>query len=40
MLQRPQDYDASQDSFSKPLLWLVEHKLDGEGRTLSRLNDI
>lgn len=32
MLHRPQDYDASLESFSKPLLPLVEYKLDGSGR--------
>lgn len=38
MLHRPQDYDASLESFSKPLLQLVEHKLDGHGR-MTVLND-
>ena len=38
MLHRPQDYDASLESFSKPLLPLVEYKLDGHGR-MSVLND-
>ena len=32
MLHRPQDYDASLESFSKPLLPLVEYKLDAHGR--------
>jgi len=32
MLHRPQDYDASLESFSKPLQALVEYKLDGSGR--------
>ncbi len=38
MLHRPQDYDASLESFSKPLLPLVEYKLDGSGR-MTVLND-
>ena len=38
MLHRPQDYEASLESFSKPLLRLVEYKLDGEGR-MTVLND-
>ncbi len=38
MLHRPQDYDASLESFSKPLLPLVEFKLDGNGR-MAVLND-
>lgn len=38
MLHRPQDYDASLESFSKPLLPLVEYKLDGHGR-MTVLND-
>jgi hypothetical protein len=32
MLHRPQDYDASLESFSKPLLPLVEYELDSHGR--------
>ena len=32
MLHRPQDYDASLESFSKPLLPLIEYKLDFQGR--------
>jgi hypothetical protein len=32
MLHRPQDYDASLESFSKPLLPLVEYELDASGR--------
>lgn len=38
MLHRPQDYDASLESFSKPLLPLVEYKLDDHGR-MTVLND-
>lgn len=38
MLHRPQDYDASLESFSKPLLPLVEYKLDSHGR-MTVLND-
>ena len=38
MLHRPRDYDASLESFSKPLLPLVEHKLDTHGR-MTVLND-
>lgn len=38
MLHRPQDYDASLESFSKPLLPLVEYQLDGNGR-MTVLND-
>ncbi len=38
MLHRPQDYDASLESFSKSLLPLVEYKLDGHGR-MTVLND-
>lgn len=38
MLHRPQDYDASLESFSKPLLPLVDYKLDGHGR-MTVLND-
>ena len=38
MLHRPQDYDASLESFSKPLLPLVEFKLDPHGR-MTVLND-
>jgi hypothetical protein len=38
MLHRPQDYDASLESFSKALLPLVEYKLDGSGR-MTVLND-
>lgn len=38
MLHRPQDYDASLESFSKPLLPLVDYKLDGHGR-ITVLND-
>jgi hypothetical protein len=38
MLHRPQDYDASLESFSKPLLPLVEYKLDAHGR-MTVLND-
>lgn len=38
MLHRPKDYDASLESFSKPLLPLVEHRLDGHGR-MTVLND-
>ena len=38
MLHRPQDYDASLESFSKPLLPLVEYKLDSNGR-MTVLND-
>ena len=32
MLHRPQDYDASLESFSKPLLPLIEYKRDFHGR--------
>lgn len=32
MLHRPQDYDASLESFSKPLLPLVEYQRDSHGR--------
>ena len=32
MLHRPQDYDASLESFSKPLLSLIEYKQDFHGR--------
>jgi len=32
MLHRPQAYDASLESFSKPLLPLVQHELDSNGR--------
>jgi hypothetical protein len=32
MLHRPQDYDASLESFSKPLLSLIEYTLDFHGR--------
>ena len=32
MLQRPKDYDASLESFSKPLLPLIGYKLDLHGR--------
>jgi Fic/DOC family len=32
MLHRPQDYDACLESFSKPLLPLVEYSLDAHGR--------
>lgn len=32
MLNRPQDYDASLESFSKPLLPLIDYKLDFNGR--------
>lgn len=32
MLHHPQDYDASLESFSKPLLPLIEYKLDFHGR--------
>lgn len=38
MLRRPQDYDASLESFSKPLLPLVEYQLDAGGR-MTVLND-
>jgi hypothetical protein len=38
MLHRPQDYDASLESFSKPLLPLVEYELDSHGR-MAVLND-
>lgn len=38
LLHHPQDYDASLESFSKPLLPLVEYKLDGYGR-MTVLND-
>ncbi len=38
MLHRPQDYDASLESFSKPLLPLVDYKLDGHGH-MTVLND-
>lgn len=38
MLHRPQDYDASLESFSRPLLPLVDYKLDGHGR-MTVLND-
>lgn len=38
MLRRPQDYDASLESFSKPLLPLVEYELDALGR-MTVLND-
>jgi hypothetical protein len=38
MLHRPQDYDASLESFSKPLLPLVEYTLDTHGR-MTVLND-
>ena len=38
MLHRQRDYDASLESFSKPLLPLVEYKLDGHGR-MTVLND-
>lgn len=38
MLHRPRDYDASLESFSKPLLPLIEHKLDAHGR-MTVLND-
>ena len=38
MLHRPQDYDGSLESFSKPLLPLVEYKLDSNGR-MTVLND-
>jgi hypothetical protein len=38
MLHRLQDYDASLESFSKPLLGLVEYKLDAHGR-MTVLND-
>ncbi|HYG33235.1 MAG TPA: Fic family protein, partial [Clostridia bacterium] len=38
MLHRPQDYDASLEAFSKPLLPLVDYKLDGNGR-MTVLND-
>jgi hypothetical protein len=38
MLHRLRDYDASLESFSKPLLELVEYKLDGHGR-MTVLND-
>ncbi len=38
MLHRPQDYDASLESFSKPLLPLVEYALDANGR-MTVLND-
>ncbi len=38
LLHHPQDYDASLESFSKPLLPLVEYKLDGHGR-MTVLND-
>ncbi len=32
MLHRPQDYDSSLESFSKPLLSLVDYQLDSQGR--------
>lgn len=32
MLHRPRDYDASLEVFSKPLLALVDHKLDSRGK--------
>ena len=32
MLHRPRDYDASLEAFSKPLLPLVEYKLDARGK--------
>src|SRR5690606_2885825 len=38
MLHRLQEYDASLESFSKPLMPLVEYKLDGHGR-MTVLND-
>ena len=38
MLHHPQDYDASLESFSKPLLPLVEYKVDSGGR-MTVLND-
>jgi hypothetical protein len=38
MLHRPRDYDASLEAFSKPLLSLVEYKLDGRGR-MTVIND-
>lgn len=38
MLSRPQDYDASLESFSKPMLPLVDHDLDQLGR-MTVLND-
>lgn len=38
MLHRPRDYDASLESFSKPLLPLVEYNLDDHGR-MTVLND-
>jgi hypothetical protein len=38
MLHRSQDYDASLESFSKPLLPLVDYKLDVHGR-MTVLND-
>ena len=38
MLHRPRDYDASLESFSKPLLPLVEYKLDDQGR-MTVIND-
>lgn len=38
MLLHPQDYDASLESFSKPLLSLADYKLDGHGR-MTVLND-
>jgi hypothetical protein len=36
MLHRPQDYDASLESFSKALLPFVEYTLDGRGRMTVR----
>ena len=38
MLHHPQAYDASLESFSKPLLALVEYQLDGHGG-MTVLND-
>lgn len=32
MLKNPQDYDASLEAFSRPLMSLVDYSLDGEGR--------
>lgn len=38
MLHRPRDYDASLEVFSKPLLSLIEYKLDGHGK-MTVIND-
>ncbi len=38
LLHRPQDYDATLEGFSKPLLALVEYRLDAGGR-MTVLND-